>query len=289
METETIHLTSLICDSLNTICFKIFSSIDNTVYSNLDSILFINSDMINNNKFQQFLGTDCNSGLLLLANSLILGILIFYILHFTVSHLIYSKIDSPYQFLFKSVIFITCMYSSLWICEGLIHLFSMITDYIREIGYSITGSEITFSNLINTIHSNLYPSIENFTIFSFDGILKMCVTIGMIYILLSYSVRYILIKILILISPFAFISLVCNRFDGFFKGWLKQLLCLLFMQIFVAIVIVLGFCLDFSASDILSKLLYFAIITIIAKCHYNVKEIFAHIFEFSHNQLKNII
>lgn len=245
--------------------------------------------MINNNKFQQFLGTDFNNGLLLLANSLILGILIFYILHFTVSHLIYSKIDSPYQFLFKSVIFIACMYSSLWICEGLIHLFSMITDYIREIGYSITGSEITFSNLINTIHSNLYPSIENFTIFSFDGILKMCVTIGMISILLSYSVRYILIKILILISPFAFISLVCNRFDGFFKGWLKQLLCLLFMQIFVAIVIVLGFCLDFSADDILSKLLYFAIIAIIAKCHYNVKEIFAHIFEFSHNQLKNMI
>jgi len=98
-----------------------------------------------------------------------------------------------------------------------------------------------------------------------------------------------MIKILILLSPFAFISLICNRFDGFFKSWLKQFLCLLSMQILVALVLVLGFCINFNSGDILSQLIYFAIIAIIAKCHYSIKEIFLHIYEFSHNKLKNII
>lgn len=289
METETLNLTSLICDSLNHIFCKIFSSIDNTVYSSLDSILFIHSDIINHNNFQQFFGTDTSNGLLLLANSLILGILIFYLLRYTISHLIYSKVDSPYQFLFKSIIFIACMTSSLWICETIINFISTTSDYIQELGYSICGSEITFSNLIDKINSNLYPPLETFDFFSFNGILKMCSTFGIVYILLTYSIRYILLKILILISPFAFASLIYHRFDGFFKGWIQSFLGFLFTQIFVAIVLVLGFCLELNSGDVLSKLIYFAIIAIIAKSRHHTKEFLFHIHKFTHNQIKNIV
>ena len=289
MENETINLSSLICDTLNSIFFKIFSSIDNTIYSNLDNILFINSDIINDFKFQQLFGTDPTNGLLLLANSLIFGIVLFYILNFVVSHLIYSKIDSPYQFIFKCIIFIACMNSSLWICEKLVDFISIFSDFIREIGYSLTGFEINFSNLINDINSALYPSLETFDIFSFDGILKLSTTIGIVYILLTYSVRYILCKILILLAPFAFVSLINHHFDGFFKGWLKQFLIILSLQIFVSFALVLGFCLEFQTDNTLSKLIYFAIIAMIAKCHYNVKEIFSFLYEYSHNTLKKFI
>lgn len=289
METETVNLTTLICDSLNYIFFKIFSSIDNTIYSSLDNILFIQSGSIHDTKFEQLFGTGPGDGLLLLANSFILGIFIFYILHFTMSHLIYSKIDSPYQFIFKSIIFIACMNSSLWICEWIIDLVAYISDFIRELGSSVTGFEIKFSSLMNHINSILYPNTETFTIFSFDGLLKLCSSIGILYILVTYSIRYIFLKILVLLSPFAFASLIFNRFDGFFKSWLKQFLLLLFIQIFIAFLLILGFCLDFSASDTLSKLIYFSIIAIIAKSNFYIKNLFAHIHEFSHNQLKNII
>lgn len=245
--------------------------------------------MTNHLKFQQIFGTDATNGFLLLANSLIFGIVLFYILNFAISHLIYSKIDSPYQFLFKCVIFATCMNSSLWICENLINLIAFISDFIREIGSSINGFEITFSNLITHINSTLYPTMENFDIFSFDGILKFATTLGIIYILLIYSMRYILCKVLILLTPFAFISLINHRFDGFFKGWLKQFLTLLTMQIWVSILLVLGFTLEFHAGNTLSKLLYFGMIATIAKCHYNVKEIFSFLFQYSHNTLKKLI
>lgn len=289
MENETINLTSLICDTLNSIFFKIFSSIDNTIYSNLDNILLINSDITNNFKFQQLFGIDASNGLLLLANSLIFGIVLFYILNFTVSHLIYSKIDSPYQFIFKCIIFMACMNSSLWICEKIIDFIAILSDFIRAIGYSITGSEINFSNLICNINSTLYPELETFDIFSFDGIIKLTTTLGIVYILFLYSIRYMMCKILILLAPLAFCTLITNRFDGFFKGWLKQFLILLAMQVFVSFVLVLGFCLDFQSGDTLSKLIYFAIIAVIIKSHYNVKEMFSFLYQYSHNTLKKFI
>lgn len=289
MEDETINLTSLICDSLNTIFFKIFSSLDNTVYSNLDHILFINSDILSDTKFQKLFGTDTTNGLLLLANSLIFGIILFYVLKFTISHLTYSKVDSPYQFIFKAILFVACMNSSLWICENLINFISFLSDFICEIGTSITGHEIGFSNLIQAINSALYPSVETFDIFSFDGILKFCSMLGMLSILLTYSVRYIMCKVFVLLAPFACISLISNHFDGFFKGWLKQFLILLCMQVFVSLILVLGFTLEFYMGNTLSKLIYFAIIIIIAKCHYHVKGIFSQIYNYSHNQLKDFI
>ncbi len=259
------------------------------MYSNLDSILFIHSDILQDMNFQKMFGTDSSNGLLLLANSLIFGILLFYALKFAISHLTYSKIDSPYQFIFKCIIFVACMNSSLWLCEKLIEFISFISDFINKLGNSITGYEINFSTFINYINSALYSTLETFDIFSFDGLLKILSTFGFLYIFLSYSVRYIMCKILVLLSPFAFLTLIHNQLDGFFKGWLKQFLILLLMQIFVSIVLTLGFCLSIYAGNSLFKIFYLAILVIIARCNYYLKEIFSHIYKFSKNQLNDFI
>lgn len=289
MEEQTLDLTEIICDSLNSIFFKLFSSIDNTIYSNLDNILFIDSGITNNLKFQQFFGDTPTSGLLIIVNCLIIGLVSFYVLNFVVSHLIYTKVDSPFQFFFKCIIFISCSYSSFWLCRQAINFVALITDIIREIGYSITGYEIGFSSLIDNVNSALYTSLQIFDIFTFDGILKFCTSIASTYILIIYSVRYLMCMLLILISPFAILSLINNNFDGFFKSWLKQFLSLLFTQILASLVLVIGFCMDFYSGDLLSKLSYLAITIIIAKCHYNVKYFFKEFYNYSNNKLKDII
>lgn len=285
IECETINSTSIICDFLNSILFKIFLSINNTIYSSLDNILFINSDILNDIKFNQIFGSDSTNGILLVANSLIFGIILFYILSYTLSHLIYFKIDSPIQFIFKCIIFIACMNSSLWICEKIICLITIVSDSIKELGSIIIGSEINISNLINQF--NLYTSFENFDVFSFNGLLKITISIISIYILIVYSIRFIICKILILLSPFAFSSLIFNHSDGFFKSWLKQLLIMLSMQILVALALVLGFCIDFDDS-VLSKSLFISILIIIAKCNFYIKELFSNIYEYSKNSIKNL-
>lgn len=289
MEGQTLNLTTLICDSLNHIFFKLFSSIDNTIDSTLDDILFIRSDMIENSNFKQLFGTDTNNGLLLIANSLIFGILLFYAFRFALSHLTYSKIDSPYQFLFKCIIFIVCMNSSFWICEKVIDFIALLSDSIFELGNSLTGHHINFSNLISQINSALYPSSETFDLFSLNGILKIISSIGILYILLAFCVRYIFCKILVLLAPFAFISLISNHFDGFFKAWFKQFLILLFLQIVVSLVLVLGFTLEFHAENTLSKLTLVATILAIAKCNVPVKKLLSHLYQHSQNNLKDFI
>jgi len=289
LDNETLNLTDLICDSINSIFINFFSSIDNTIFSSLDSIIFITPDFINNYKFQNFFGTDSKNGLLLIANSLILGIILFYVIRFATSHLIYSKIDSPYQFIFKAIIFVACMNSSLWICEKIIYLISLFSNSILEIGFSINGFEQNFSNFINNINSVLFSQFETFNIFTFDGFLKLLSTVSLLYILFIYSVRLIMCKILTLLSPFAFLSLTNSCLSGFFKSWFSNYLIILAMQIFVSIVLVLTFSLDFHTETTLTKIAYIGILFIISKCHYNTKELFKEMYNYSHFSLKDFI
>lgn len=181
------------------------------------------------------------------------------------------------------------MNSSFWICEKMIDFTKLISDIICEIGHLVTGFQISFSGLISNINSVLYLNSENFSILSFYGILKLVTTLGILYILLTYSIRFIMCKLLILLAPFAFLSLINNQFAGFFKAWLKHFLLVLSMQIFVSLLLVIGFSLDFSLGDTLSKLLYFAIIAAIAKSNLSLKEFFTNMFQYSQNKFNDFV
>ena len=70
MENNTI--TETIISSINTIFEQIFGSVDNSLYSTLDNITFINSDILKNNYFEKILGTSTTNGILLISNSMLL-------------------------------------------------------------------------------------------------------------------------------------------------------------------------------------------------------------------------
>lgn len=72
MENNTI--TQSVISSINFIFEQLFSSVDNNLYSTLDNITFINSDILKNNYFENILGTSTTNGILLIANSLLLRI-----------------------------------------------------------------------------------------------------------------------------------------------------------------------------------------------------------------------
>ena len=149
MNEENINLTELILNSINELFSKMFSSIDNTIYSVLDEVTFINNTILENDSFKKILGESSQDGILLICNSLVLGFIIYYAINYLFSHLTYSKIDSPKQFIFKSIIFIAIMNSSLWICLEIINIISVITDGISYISQNLFGIQISFSNFID--------------------------------------------------------------------------------------------------------------------------------------------
>ena len=77
MENQT-NITQIIIDTINTIFETLFSSIDNNLYNILDDITFIKSNIIYDKNFENIFGSSTSDGLLLIANSFLLGFLLYY-------------------------------------------------------------------------------------------------------------------------------------------------------------------------------------------------------------------
>lgn len=277
MENETINLTETILNSINELFSQLFSSIDNTIYSSLDSLAFISPQILQNKSFQNILGTTASEGLLLICNSLVFGFILYYSINYLISHLTYSQIDTPKQFVFKAIIFIAIMNSSLWICDQIINIIYIITKCISELGNNLFGIPVNFSNFIDNINQNIYSSGESLNIFSFDGIIKSFTSFGLISLIFTYSLRYIMIQIFILISPFAFLSLITSNSEWFFKIWFKTFLSLLLVQILVSFILVLSFSIEITSNSVISKLLYIGIIHALTRANNYIKELFGGI------------
>ena len=143
-----------------------------------------------------------------------------------------------------------------FIVELILNLNSNISLAIRNLGENLFGKEICFSELINTINTNIAIDTNSLNIFSVDGLIKSTLSISLLSLVFSYSLRYIMIKVFLLLSPFAFISLSLDSSSWFFKSWLKNLFSLLFIQIIVSLVLLILFSLDYSSTNLFNKFIY---------------------------------
>lgn len=252
----TNNITQTIIDTINTIFETLFASIDNNLYSVLDEITFINSDILNDSNFEKLFGTSTSNGILLIANSLLLGFLLYYGFKYLMSHITYHKVDSPFSFVIKIVVFGICMNFSFFIVQMLLDLNSNISLAIRSLGENLFGKNICFSELINTINTKASIDTSSLNIFSIDGLIKSTLSISLLSLVFSYSLRYIMVKVFVLLAPFAFISLCTDNTSWFFKAWLKNLFSLLFIQIIVSLVLLILFSLDFDDTNLFNKFVY---------------------------------
>lgn len=284
---NSINLSEIIFNSINELLSSLLSSIDNSIYSLLDDLTFIDTSILSNKYFEKILGSNSTDGILLICNSLILGFIIYYAISFLVSHLTYSKIDTPKQFIFKAIIFIIIMNSSLWICEQIISIISIITKVILSLGNSIFNTDISFSNFIDNINKTIFFSGElNF--FTFNGIIKTFTSFGFINLILTYSLRYIMLQIFILISPFAFLSLISNSTDWFFKVWIKTFLSLLLVQILISLILLLSFSIPITNSSNFNSILFIGIIYALTRANGYMKELFGGISTTINSNISSI-
>lgn len=266
------NVTQTIISTINNIFEQLFSSIDNNLYSTFDKITFINSDILKDNYFRNIFGTSTTNGILLIANSLLIAIIIYFAIKYFLAHFTYSKIESPKQFIFKLIIFGICMNFSYFLLEKFLDLFYDISLSIQNIGESIFQKNISFSTLINTINSTIYIGGTSINIFSVNGLLKGTLTFTLLSLVFSYSFRYIMIKVFVLISPFAILSLCLDNTSWFFKAWIKNLFSLLLIQIIVSLILVILFSVNTSNNDLFSKFIYIGGICALIKANSFVRE-----------------
>jgi len=253
--------------AINNIFSSLSASIDTKIYTILDDLVFLNTDIFTGS-IHDILGSN-SSGIILICNSLVSGFLIYYAISLLFSFLTFSEIQRPSQFIFKMILCLIALNSSQLICYGLVFLASSISLSIRNIGENLFNSTICFSTLLENL--NLITTSEGFNLFTFDGLIKALISFGFISLILSYSLRYIMVKVLILICPFAILSLSVDKFSWIFKSWIKLFLSSLFLQILVSVILVVTFSLNIK-DTLFSALTYLGSIYALIKANTFIRD-----------------
>ena len=276
------NLSEVISNTINELIQNLFSSIDNSIYSYIDDIVFINKKTLSQNNFESFFSNSSNS-ILVIANALILAYLLFYCIKLFSSYYSGAQTERPYQFIFKLIICTIIMNSSYFICEQFINITDLITKSLQEIGATFVSKPISFQTLVTELNSTISISGNALDVFSLSGLLKSFCSIGLISLMFSYSIRLIIIKVFVVLSPFAILSYSLNSSSWFFRSWIRSLFSLLFMQFFVTIILIVTLSLNFSG-NIVSKFIYISSIFALTKSNTYIRSLIGGIStEFNTN------
>ena len=266
------NVSAVVIDTINTIFKNLFSSIDTNLYNVLDELTFINSDILNDKYFGNIFGTSASNGILLISNSLLIGFILYFAIKYLTSNFTFSRIENPIQFIFKLIIFGICMNCSYFIIGQILDLNSNISSIIRSLGEDLFNQDICFAKLIDTINKNLNITADSLDVFSIDGLIKGTTTISLLNLVTVYALRYIMVKIFVLLSPFAILSLCLESTSWFFKLWYKNLFSLLFVQIIVSLVLLILFSIDYTDNNLMIKFIYIGGIYALIKANSFVRE-----------------
>ena len=269
---QNANMSQVVIDTINTIFSNLFKSIDTNLFKILDDLTFINSNILEDKYFGKIFGNSAASGILLIANSLLIGYILYYSVKYLFSNFTFSKIENPIQFIFKLVIFGIAMNSSFYILQQILDINFNICSAIRSIGEDLFRQSISFSKLIENINSNLKIVEDNINVFSVDGIIKGTTTISLVNLVTVYAIRYVAVKLLILISPFAILSLCLENTSFFFKLWFRNLFSMLFIQIIIALILLILFSVDYNSNDLMTKFIYIGGIYCLLKANTFVRE-----------------
>lgn len=289
IDISQINYSEIIIKTLNELFSSIFTSIDNSLYSLLDNIVFIDSNIIYDASFSKLL--NASSGIILIANSILIGFFLYYCYRMLISYYIGIQVEKTYHFLMKFIICAICINSYFSLLEPILNINYLFSSSLLELGSNIFKINISFSTLIEKSSLLLLQASDN-NILSFTGILKSFTSIGLLNLLFSYSIRFILIKMLILIGPFAILSVTNQTSSWFFKSWLRNILSLLLVQSLIAIILIIIFSFDLSNNNLILQISYISSIFILTKANNYMRDLFGGFstdFNLNISNLKNSI
>ncbi len=260
-----------ILNNLDIIAEKLFRSVETQVFKTLDDIVLIGTNILKVEPLKNVFYHDKINGLIMIANSLILFFIIYNILINLISMYNGNKICNMYSFIIRIVFVTIIVNSSYFICEQILNIVELFSNSIDIFSKQLAGQSVNFVNLKEAI-----ISIEDFMktdLISLDGIIKGMISFGAISVLINFSIRYVIIIFLIIISPFAFVSLASDLSIEFFYTWTKLFLTNLFVQIVVKLLILIPLMYKHT-NNIMYKIILVGTIYIIYKINSFTKEIF---------------
>ena len=269
--TNNSEIVPIVLEVINSICSNLLSSIDETIFPLLDKLVFIDTNIFSTgDKFNKLLSNSPSNGVLILANCLFTAFILYYAGRLIIANLTATQIESPSKFFMRAFLSGVAMNYSLSICKFLISATSLISSFFCSLGRNVFNKEISFQTLLSLLDNSNFSNLD---ILSLNGILSAMLSFSSFALILSFSFRYILVEVLIILSPFAILCTMNTSTVGFFKSWFKSLLSLLILQIIISIMLLIPYTLLKESNDILfNKVLLVGSILALLKSNQFVKE-----------------
>lgn len=183
-----------------------------------------------------------------------------------------KNIPNMYSFIIRILLVAILVNCSYFICNQILEIFKLFSESVEMFTKEVCKQEINFVNLKEAI-----ISLEDFMqsdVLSLDGIMKGVLSFGALSILIQFSIRYVTIIFLLMISPFAFVSLMSDLTQEFFKTWMKLFVTNLLVQVVVKLLILIPL-LYKHTNHTMYKIILVGSIYLIYKTNQFVKELFA--------------
>ncbi len=267
-----------VLNTIQSMTNQVFISIDSSLIDMLDRFLYVDESLLKESTV--FLFTNkLETTMKVIAQSLLIGFIIYYLTRYLISRITVSnrdELESPAVFFLKVVLASIAIIYSSELCKIILEINNSIT---KDFGNNLTTTGLlpTFSRFLKTVNETLLGGEENINVFSLDGIFKGFASFGTLNMTVSLALRYILLKVLVTISPIVFTIKVFSKTEKIFNMWLKTFISLLLVQHFIAILLVLAGYLKPHFLSTFNKIAYIGIIYAISKSFNIFERIFGAI------------
>ncbi len=265
------NIPEILNTSISSLINNLLVSVDSHIFSVLDELVFIDNSVLSDKYFINFFSKSYS--MVTFAKALLFGILIYYAISYLFSFLSCNNFQKPAHFLLKFFFSAILIHFSSSICGAIISFFDLLTQIFRDIGVSLFSFHLSFSFIYQKFSSLFFNDLNtSFQLFSFDGIVKSLVSLAFVNLLFTYSVRFIFIKMLLLASPFAFLSIALDQSKWIFKIWIKNFIGQLCVQLLICVIILIIFSFNNEFNPTITKLLYLGSIMCLIKASSFVKD-----------------
>ena len=178
-----------IITNLNYLLEKVFKSIEGEIFKTLDKLTIIGPEILKEEPLKNIVFENKVNGLVIIANTLILFFVIYYVFKQLIGIYNGNKIESIYVFIIRIIIVCIIVNFSYYICEEILNIFGILGESIDTYASDLINRKVTFENLKDSIIN--IENIINTDLVSLDGIIKGIISFGSVSILISFSVRYV--------------------------------------------------------------------------------------------------
>lgn len=232
----------------NTLIEMTVDSIASTLFPILDKIVFLTTESFGYSSKGELTGNIETVGefILMLTNSLVVAIVLWYLFRQIFAYFFSFEVETPWKFIMRLVFFSILMNAAYFVTYQLIGIVENVTEFLSTaIGDKL--DKISFDEFANIVNDTIdIEDEESFNIFSVEGLINTFVYFGIFYLGIIYAVRYILLRLMAIISPLAVMTLTSKNTSSIFRNWFVIFMGYLISQVFIVLILAIPNLLDLS-------------------------------------------